>query len=313
MVPVPMYPLYSATIAEYNMGEIGYYLEESKNWALDSCELQRAYDEGKKKYFPRAIVVINPGNPTGQVLEKSTIQDVIKFAHKNRLFILADEVYQTNIYDCNSQFHSFKKVMMEMGDPYCKMELASFHSVSKGYTGECGLRGGYVEIVNMDPDVRAMYTKCISAMLCPNSLGQIAMYVLMNPPKEGEPSYEQYMKERTEILGQFKLRANMVYEAFNSFEGFKCNVVQGALYAFPKITIPPKAVEEAKKKKQAPDTFYCFELLENTGICVVSGTGFGQQKGTFHFRTTILPPTDMLKDMLQKFSKFHQEFVKKYK
>lgn len=105
----------------------------------------------------------------------------------------------------------------------------------------------------------------------------------------------------------------MVADTFNSFEGFKCNTVQGAMYAFPQITIPPKAIEAAKQANQIPDVFYAFQLLENTGICIIPGSGFGQIPGTFHFRTTILPQPDKLKAMLEKFREFHEEFVQKYK
>lgn len=132
MIPIPQYPLYSAALAEFGLSQIGYYLDEDKKWGLDIAELERAYNEAKKKCNPRVIVVINPGNPTGQVLTRANIENVIRFAQKNRLFILADEVYQDNIYDPDSAFHSFKKVMIEMGAPFNKMELASFMSISKG-------------------------------------------------------------------------------------------------------------------------------------------------------------------------------------
>lgn len=132
MVPIPQYPLYSATIAEFDMEQIGYYLDEGKNWGLDIDELQRAIDEAKKNCAPRAIVIINPGNPTGQVLSKDNIEEVIKFAHRNKLLIFADEVYQDNIYATGSKFFSFKKVLHEMKEPYHSMELASFMSCSKG-------------------------------------------------------------------------------------------------------------------------------------------------------------------------------------
>lgn len=95
--------------------------------------------------------------------------------------------------------------MCEMGDPYSNTELASFMSCSKGYMGECGLRGGFAEIVNMDPDVKAHYLKAISAMLCPTVLGQAALYCIVNPPKPGEPSYEQWKCEKDEVLGQLKV------------------------------------------------------------------------------------------------------------
>jgi alanine transaminase len=312
MVPIPQYPLYSATLAEFNMHQVGYYLDESKGWGLDVLELQRAVDEAKKVSHPRAIVVINPGNPTGQVLSRQNIEEIIKFAYKEKLFIFADEVYQDNIYAEGSKFYSFKKVLIEMGKPYSEMELASFMSCSKCYMGECGLRGGYAEVINMCPQVKAMYLKAISAMLCPTVLGQATLDVVVNPPREGEPSYEQFIKEKKNVLASLKLRAKMVADTFNSFEGFSCNPVQGAMYAFPQIKLPPKAIEAAKSKNKAADVFYAFELLENTGICIVPGTGFGQQPGTYHFRTTILPQPEKLKIMLEKFKEFHSNFIKKY-
>ncbi|XP_057664641.1 alanine aminotransferase 1 [Diorhabda carinulata] len=312
MIPIPQYPLYSATLAEFKIEQIGYYLDESKNWGLTVEELQRSINEARKYCAPRAIVIINPGNPTGQVLTKENIQEIIKFAYKEQLFILADEVYQHNIYDPNSKFHSFKKVMFEMGEPYKDMELASFMSCSKGYMGECGLRGGYAEVLNMDPHVKTQYLKAISAMLCSTTLGQSTLDVIMNPPKKGEPSYELFMKEKNDVLESLKLRAKMVAETFNSIEGYSCNPVQGAMYAFPQIRLPPKAIEAAKRKSLAPDSFYAFELLESTGICIVPGSGFGQKPGTHHFRTTILPQPDKLKTMLNKFAEFHSEFLKKY-
>lgn len=104
----------------------------------------------------------------------------------------------------------------------------------------------------------------------------------------------------------------MVVEAFNSFTGFKCNDIQGAMYAFPRIELPEKAIKAADTCHRPPDVFYAFELLENCGICVVPGTGFGQKPGTYHFRTTILAPIDKVKTMLEKMNEFHKEFIRRY-
>ena len=77
---------------------MGYFLDEDNNWALDMNEIQKSYDQGiAEGAEPRAIVVINPGNPTGNVLSKKNLEDVIKFAHKNKLFLFADEVYQVSL------------------------------------------------------------------------------------------------------------------------------------------------------------------------------------------------------------------------
>lgn len=312
MIPIPQYPLYSATTAEYNAYQINYYLDEDNGWALDIDELRRALNEARPHCQPKAIVVINPGNPTGQVLTRKNIEDIIKFAHEENLFILADEVYQDNIYAPESEFHSFKKVLMSLPENYHDQELASFMSTSKGYMGECGYRGGYFEVLNLDPDVKYQLIKSISAKLCPTVSGQAAMDVVVNPPQPGEPSYDLFMKEKTEVLRLLKKKAELVTKIFNSVDGVQCNVVQGAMYSFPRITIPPKAVEAAKAAGQAPDAFYCFRLLEEKGLCVVPGSGFGQREGTHHFRMTILPPLEKVEAVLGEFKDFHDKFTAKY-
>jgi len=312
MVPIPQYPLYSATVAEYDLHQISYYLDEEHNWGVNIDELERSIAEHSSKCKPRLLVVINPGNPTGQVQSRKNIEDVIKFAHKHKLLLLADEVYQHNVYAEGCEFHSFKKVLMEMGPPYSTMQMASFMSVSKGYMGECGLRGGYGEYLNFPDDVWKMYLKMLSAKLCSTTIGQAVVECVANPPRPGEASYESYVAERDGILSSLAERARLVAETFNSVPGMKCNTVQGAMYAFPRIYLPDKAIEAAKAAGQAPDAFYAFQLLESTGICVVPGSGFGQRPGTYHFRTTILPQPEQLKSMLEKFRVFHTDFVNKY-
>ncbi|XP_012058575.1 PREDICTED: alanine aminotransferase 1-like [Atta cephalotes] len=312
LIPIPQYPLYSATLAEFGLAQIGYYLNEDNKWSLEVNELERALREVKDTCNPRVLVVINPGNPTGQVLTRKNIENVIHFAHKHHLFLLADEVYQDNIYDKDSAFHSFKKVMTEMGEPYSKMELASFMSISKGYMGECGIRGGYAEIINMDPEVMKVLLKSISAMLCPTVLGQVVMDVVVNPPRPNELSYEQFQKEKKETLRSLAERSQLVVDTLNSIPGYKANPPMGAMYVFPRFELPPKAIEAARTKGQEPDVFYAFKLLESTGICVIPGSGFGQIPGTYHFRTTILPQKEKIKTMLEALKQFHIKFLKEY-
>lgn len=313
MIPIPQYPLYTATIAEYNACPINYYLNEDNNWSLDIPELKRSIQEARSHCVPRVLCVINPGNPTGQVLSRENIENVIRFAKEENLVLMADEVYQHNVYAKGSAFHSFKKVLTEMGPEYQDIELASFMSTSKGYMGECGFRGGYCEAINFDPDVRVQLLKSISAKLCSSVSGQAAMDVVVNPPTSSEPSYQLFVKEKEQVLGDLKEKAKMVTETFNSMDRMSCNVVQGAMYAFPQIDMPPAALEEAKKRGVPADVMYCFELLEKTGICVVPGSGFGQRPGTYHFRTTILPPVEKLKEMLERFRIFHEQFLSTYK
>lgn len=309
MIPIPQYPLYSATICELGMQQVSYYLDEDHDWRLEISELERAYSEYSPKCDIRVIVVINPANPTGAVLSRENICQVIEFAQKHNLLIIADEVYQHNIWAEGAQFYSFKKCM---NDLKATNELVSMMSASKGYMGECGLRGGYGELVNWNPDVKAIFYKLLSARLCCSVMGQITMSCVVNPPKPGEPSYELFESEKQKILSDLKMKAKLVADTFNSIEGIHCNKVAGAMYAFPSLTLPEKSIKAAEAVGQKPDFFYLMALLEEAGICVVPGSGFGQRPGTFHFRTTILPQPDTFNDMMDRFKKFHRNFIERY-
>ncbi|KAM5157194.1 alanine aminotransferase 2 isoform 2-T2 [Mantella aurantiaca] len=313
MIPIPQYPLYSAALAELGAVQVNYYLDEENSWALDKKELRRALEEARKHCNPKVLCIINPGNPTGQVQSRKCIEDVIRFAAEENLFLMADEVYQDNVYAKGCAFHSFKKVLFEMGPKYSDVvELASFHSTSKGFMGECGFRGGYMEVVNMDPAVKQQLTKLVSVRLCPPVTGQALLDVVVNPPQPGDPSYKEFMAEKQAVLGNLAEKAQLTEETLNQAPGIQCNPVQGAMYSFPRIDIPERAVKLAQAEGQAPDMFFCMKLLEETGICVVPGSGFGQREGTHHFRMTILPPTEKLKVLLERLKDFHQKFVQEY-
>lgn len=224
---------------------------------------------------------------------------------------MADEVYQENVYVKQTKpFCSFKKIVRQQGS---NIPLFSFHSVSKGFIGECGKRGGYVEFTNISKDIHDIFVKYVSISLCPNVLGQLMVGLMLSPPKAGDESYATYEAEKNAIYDSLKRRATFLVDALNRLEGVSCNPAEGAMYAFPKISLPPKAVAAAKAEGKVPDLFYCLRLLEQTGICVVPGSGFGQEPGTWHFRTTFLPPEDKMQTVIEKMAKFHQDFMTKYR
>ena len=313
LTPIPQYPLYSATLTLYGGSLAPYYLDEANGWSMGVEELtsaiKKARDAGKTV---RAIVVINPGNPTGQVLSLENQKAIVDFCKKEGLMLLADEVYQDNIYAEGKTFNSFKKVLRSMGPDYADVQLISFMSTSKGFYGECGRRGGYMEMVGFDSDVGSLMNKIASVNLCSNTAGQILMSMVMDPPKEGEPSHALYIEERDAILSSLKRRAKMIVSCLNGLEGVSCNEAEGAMYAFPTITLPPKAVAAAEASGKKPDVFYCIELLKATGVCVVAGSGFGQTEGTFHFRTTFLPSEADFPIIIKGITEFHEEFMKTY-
>ncbi|KAF8938632.1 hypothetical protein BGZ58_000445 [Dissophora ornata] len=315
MIPIPQYPLYTATLAVLDANPVPYYLDEAKGWGLTTEELQRSYDEAAKKGVDtRALVIINPGNPTGQCLTVENMREIIEFCRKNRVMLLADEVYQTNIYQPNERpFHSFKKVLKSMGPKYEGFELISFHSISKGMIGECGRRGGYFECEGLDSSVLEQIYKISSISLCPNVQGQIMVDLMVSPPKKGDPSYEQYKKEYDDIYFSLVKRAKILENMFNSLEGCTCNSADGAMYLFPQIRLPKKAIEAAQTAGKEPDQFYCMAMLESTGVCMVAGSGFGQVAGTAHFRSTFLPQPELFDDFCSGIKKFHSDFMTKYR
>jgi len=311
LVPVPQYPLYSASIRMLNGHFLPYYLDEETGWSTSAKAIKVAIDTYRKQNpngTVRGLCVINPGNPTGQIMSAKDMAEVVDLCEKEEIALLADEVYQENQYTSKA-WQSFRKVALEKQS---NVELFSFHSVSKGFYGECGIRGGYVECLNIEPEVLEQVYKMASTSLCSNTLGQAMMASIVNPPKEGEPSFPLYKAERDGVVSSLKRKAELTTRRLNEFPGVSCQVVEGAMYAFPTIQIPAKAIEAAKAKGQEPDFLYCWELLEGTGVVVVPGSGFNQKDGTYHFRTTILPDEAQLPGVMDRMENFHREFLAKY-
>ena len=157
----------------------------SAQWAAPVSELTRAYDElAAEGVKPKMLVIINPGNPTGASLPRASLEAIVKFVEQRPgLVLMADEVYQENVYGDAPPFISFKKIVSDLKS---KIPMVSFHSISKGFTGECGLRGGYLELTNISDDVKAQLTKLASVSLCSNVLGQVAVGLMVNPPTSGK-------------------------------------------------------------------------------------------------------------------------------
>lgn len=315
MIPIPQYPIYSASIDSLGGNKVGYYLDEDGGWGMQIEELERSLADAKKKGIKvNSFVLINPGNPTGQVLKRESIQDIVKFCSKHGLLLLADEVYQENVYDDDLEFYSCKKAAHDTGLAQSDaIELVSFHSTSKGLLGECGRRGGYMELVGIDPKVRDQIYKLASSGLCSNVPGQVMTSVMVNGPKEGDVSYVMHESEKESIFNSLKKRAKIVSDGFNDIPGFSCQPVQGAMYCFPSVQMPQGAIDYAKENGIAPDTLYAVSLLENEGICVVPAAGFGQEEGRFGFRTTFLPSEEEMVHVVASVGKHHVDFCEKYK
>lgn len=300
MIPIPQYPLYSAAIKRCGGTQVEYFLEEEADWAVNIDALETSIHAARLRGVNvKAIVVINPGNPTGAVLAPDAIRKVVTFAGEHGLAIIADEVYQENVYAAG--FVSFARVLG--GD---EIPLFSMHSTSKGFYGECGHRGGYLEIRNTpkvkDTDIlfSDLVLKQASVNICSNTVGQLMIYLLVNPPPENSEPYHQFTKERRFILEELYEKAVLIRNGFNHMEGVSCFGCTGAMYLFPRLDKLPKGTN---------DFDYCMRLLEHTGLVTVNGEGFGQKPGTSHLRIAFLPPKAVIEEILPEWIEFHNRYV----
>lgn len=355
MIPIPQYPLYTATLSYVHAKPLPYYLQESEQWSMNHDVLVSAVSAAKAAGTKiKALVIINPGNPTGSCLSVEAMQAVIQLCYDEGILLLADEVYQANIFDPEHKpFVSFKKVLRDMPSPIRDaVELVSFHSISKGVSGECGRRGGYFEAVNISADVMEQIYKMASVTLCPPVTGQVSgiailtvgcaaddssswypldthlrlqhhyrsifdllssstldsarasspsssspsssspssassssspslsvssshnqphplaslapqvgVDLLVSPPQPGSASYDQYTLETSTTHSHLRDRSLYMAERFNALPGMSCQPAEGAMYLFPRIDMPQKAIQAAKEKGKEADVMYALDLL----------------------------------------------------
>lgn len=301
MIPIPQYPLYSAAIKRCGGTQVDYHPDEERGWALERDILEVSLAEAKQRGVNvKAIVVINPGNPTGAILAEHSIHEVIDFAEEHGLLIIADEVYQHNVY--GAEFVSFARVLGKR-----EVSLFSLHSTSKGFYGECGHRGGYLEVRNVpglqgyELDFLDVLLKRASVSLCPNTVGQAMTYLMVAEPRPGTPPWDRFVVERDAVLAALHDKATLIREAFGEMRGVECFGHIGAMYLFPRLTGLPAGTT---------DFDYCMALLEETGLSTVNGSGFHQRSGTSHLRIAFLPPMSMLAEVLPRWIAFHNAYVR---
>jgi alanine transaminase len=163
MIPIPQYPLYTATLAYLSAHPLPYYLDESGGWSMSYDSLKETISKARADNVPvKALVIINPGNPTGGCLAEESMRDVVQLCY--------------DIFEPDSKpFVSFKQVVRSMSKEVAEgTQLVSFHSISKGTSGECGRRGGYFELANIREEVVEQIYKMASIMLCPPVTGQVS-------------------------------------------------------------------------------------------------------------------------------------------
>ncbi|KAF4088852.1 hypothetical protein AMELA_G00059350 [Ameiurus melas] len=313
LTPVPSNSTFNMTVVAEGGLVVPYYLHEEQGWAVQLGELRRALQTARDRCNPTVLYIINPGSPTGHVQSKDSIEEVIRFAAEERLFLMVDEVHQDNVYGKGIEFYSYRRVLAEMGPPYSStVELASFNSISKSVMGECGLRGGYFELVNLDPLVLPYIYNYFNTKVCGSLGGQIAVDLMVDPPQPTQPSYDVYTQEVQSIRRAIRNNAQKTLEVLSGLPGISCQPVNGGIFAFPRLHLSQSVIKHAKEKQLEPDLLYSLRLLEEEGLCVGAGCVHGQKEGTHHIRICLATPEETMKDVLQRLKSFHLRFIKEF-
>ncbi|XP_023859242.1 alanine aminotransferase 2 isoform X1 [Salvelinus sp. IW2-2015] len=313
LIPQPCPHTLPMLLEEVGVVLVPYQLREEQGWALEPGELHRALTASRGHCRPRALYISNPGNPTGHVQSRKSIEWVIQFAAEERLFLLVNEVYQDCVYGEGREFVSYKRVLFEMGQQYSEMvELASFHSISNGIMGECGLRGGYMELVNVDPAVMVFAESLLCTDISTPVTGQIALEIMVNPPRPGDPSHSKYTQEILTNRITLAQNAQRAWEFLIGLPGVSCQPVMGGIFIYPRLSLPPEAVEQAKSDGLETDVLYSQSLLDEEGVCVGAGCEHGRREDKYHIRLCVLTPSATLEKVLARLGSFHLHFLDEF-
>ena len=276
LTPTPGYPLYTAIMNKLGARLNPYYLDEGNSWQPNLDDIASKIDQKT-----RGIVLINPNNPTGSVCTQQTMRGIIRLAREHNLVIFADEIYDKLLFD-DKQHISIASLDEDVS-------VVTFNGLSKAYlvpgfrigwgvvSGRRAVLGEYVEAIN----------KMLRARLCANHPEQYAIV----PALEGDQDHLQQMKAK------LTRRRDMTAEMLNSFPGISCVKPQGAFYAFARLHI------------DGSDDDFVGQLIKETGVVVVPGSGFGQKPGTKHFRVVFLPPEEVLQEAYTNIARFYEKYA----
>ena len=155
--------------------------------------------------------------------------------------------------------------------------------------------------------------KLASIKLCCTLVGQILMGLICSPPKKGDESQELWNAEKTLILGSLKRRTILLKDALDSMTGVSVGKIEGAMQAFPSIRFSNKFIDHANKLKEKADQLQVDHILDRTGVVLVPGSGFGQKKGTRHFRISCLVHENEFKSVMDLLKYEHEKFMQLWK
>ncbi len=277
LVPMPTYPLYTAVLAKIGADAAYYRTDPARGWLPDLDHLESLVTPRT-----RALVLIDPNNPTGAVYPEPLRRALLQLADRHGLVILADEVYGDLAYD---------GAVRPLGSLDPDGPIVAFSSLSKAYLAP-GWRTGWLA-VGRSPrldDLLAAMKKLADGRLCSNGPTQQAIAPALLGDRSHQIAFRAALRER----------AQLTTRALNAIPGMSCVAPAGAFYAMPKVTLPPGATDEQ----------FVVGLLRATGVLCVYGSGFGTRPEDGFFRIVFLASPADLTTIYQQIDEFTREFLR---
>lgn len=284
LVPAPDYPLWTAAVTLAGGKPRHYLCDEQSDWLPDLADI-------RKKITPntRAIVLINPNNPTGAIYSDSLLQEIIEIARNSNLIVFSDEIYDKVLYD--GQSHTS---IASMADDVL---FVTFNGLSKNYRA-CGYRAGWM-IVSGKKKHAQDYIDGLgilaSMRLCSNVPGQFAIQTALG-------GY-QSINDLVAPSGRLCKQRDLAYQLLTDIPGVTCVKPKAALYLFPRLDPSLYPIKDDQK--------FILELLETEKVLVVQGTGFNWPDPD-HFRVVFLPNADDLVEAVGRIARFLEYYRRRY-
>ena len=271
LMPGPYYPPYASYVKFYGGKPVEFKLHEDGRPDLEDII-------SKINFKSRAMCIISPNNPTGEVFDRKSLQQLIDIAAEHDLYVICDEIYDKIVF--GDKFTAIGKVAKDA-------PVILLNGFSKAYL-MTGWRCGYICINGNSRklnEIRENIPKLARVRISTNLPVQIAAVQALQGPQD----------HITEMVKKLRRRRDYVVRSLNAIEGISCKMPQGAFYVFPKINLDSRW----KDDKQ-----FVLDLLNNTGVLTVHGSGFGTAFGAGHFRIVYLPPEEFLVQAMDKLERF---------
>ena len=285
LIPSPDYPLYTAVVSLSGGTPVHYRCDEGSGWLPDLDDIRKKVTANTK-----AIVVINPNNPTGALYPDELLQGIVEIARQHQLIVFADEIYDKTLYDGNS--HSS---IASLADDVL---FVTFNGLSKNYRS-CGYRAGWMVVSGAKrhaKDYIEGLNMLASMRLCANTPGQLAIQTALG----GYQSIEDLVAP----TGRLGRQRDLAYQLLSQLPGVSVVKPKAALYMFPRLDPKLYPIDD--------DQQFAYELLAEEKVLIVQGSGFNVPDNQ-HFRVVFLPNSDDLTEAIGRIARFLDHYRKRHR